>query len=186
MSNSKSFDFSFLNKVTVDSLIAKCRRYVKQNLSKSDVSCFDKAYKASRFDKVKYILKKTLERIENKNKISESKKDLNSEISGASELFVSSDTNEGRWDDNMNTNGEMGGVNIIIVIILVIATIGTVLYMKFKGKKVNVKNQTVNEVLSNGLKNGNNIKYTDKDRDLIELIHELSVIYDHTDEYLNS
>ena len=53
---------------------------------------------------------------------------MNSEISGASELFVSSDTNEGRWDDNMNTNGEMGGVNIIIVIILVIATIGTVLY----------------------------------------------------------
>ena len=60
---------------------------------------------------------------------------MNSEISGASELFVSSDTNEGRWDDNMNTNGEMGGVNIIIVIILVIATIGTVLYMKFKDRK---------------------------------------------------
>lgn len=186
MSNSKSFDFSFLNKVTVDSLIAKCRRYVEQNLSKSDVSCFDKAYKASRFDEVKYILKKTLERIENKNKISESKKDLNNEISDADGLFISSDTNEGRWDDNMNTNSGMGGVNIIIVTIIVLAIIGTVLYMKFNGKKVNVKNRTVNEVLSNGFKNGNNIKYTDKDRDLIELIHELSAIYDNTDKYLKS
>ena len=189
MSNSQSFDFSSLKKMTIDNLIAKCRQYVEQYLSKSAASRLDKAYKASRFDEVKYILKKTLKQIKTKIKISEyqkAKKAVKDEFSDANELFVSYDTNEGSQDDNMGTGSGMVAVIVIIVAILVAAIVGTVLYLKFKGRNIDVNNQTVGEVLSHGLKKGNSITYTDKDKDLMELIHQLSVIYDNTDKYLNS
>ena len=50
-------------------------------------------------------------------------------------------------------------------------------------KKIGSSNQTVGEVLSNGTKKS---KYTEKDKDLMELIHELSIIYENTDQYSKS
>lgn len=187
MSNSQSFDFSSLKRMTISNLIAKCRQYVEQYLSKSAATRLDKAYKESRYDEVKSILEITLERI--KTKISEYQKAeeaVKDEFPDAKELFVSSDTNEGSQDDNMGTGSGMIAVIVIIVAILVAAIVGTVLYLKFKGRNIDVNNQTVGEVLSHGLKKGNSITYTDKDMDLMELIHQLSVVYDNTDKYLNS
>lgn len=189
MSNSQSFDFSSLKRMIIGNLIAKCRQYVEQYLSESAATRLDNAYKESRFDEVKFILEKTLEQIKTKIKISEyqkAEKAVKDEFPDAKELFVSSDTNEGSQDDNMGTGSGMIAVIVIIVAILVAAIVGTVLYLKFKGRNIDVNNQTVGEVLSHGLKKGNSITYTDKDRDLIELIHQLSVVYDNTDKYLNS
>lgn len=189
MSNSKSFDFSSLNRMTIGNLIAKCRQYVEQYLSKSAATCLDNAYNESRFDEVKFILEKTLDRIKTKIKISEyqkAEKAVKDEFPDAKELFVSSDTNEGSQDDNMGTSSGIVAVIVIIVAIIVFAIVGTALYLKFKGRNINVNNQTVGEVLSHGLKKGNIITYTDKDKDLMKLIHELAVIYDNTDQYLNS
>ena len=189
MSNSQSFVFSSLKRMTVDNLIGRCKQYVEQYVSKKAASRLDDAYKASRFDEVKHILEVTLERIKTKIKVSEyqkAEKAVKDEFPDAKELFVSSDTNEGSHDDNMGTGSGMVAVIVIIVAILVAAIVGTVLYLKFKGRNIDVNNQTVGEVLSHGLKKGNSITYTDKDKDLMELIHELSVIYDNTDKYLNS
>lgn len=189
MSNSQSFVFSSLKRMTVDNLIGRCKQYVEQYVSKKAASRLDDAYKASRFDEVKHILEVTLERIKTKIKVSEyqkAEKAVKDEFPDAKELFVSSDTNEGSHDDNMGTGSGMVAVIVIIVAIFVAAIVGTVLYLKFKGRNIDVNNQTVGEVLSHGLKKGNSITYTDKDKDLMELIHELSVIYDNTDKYLNS
>ena len=136
----------------------------------------------------KSILEKTLERIKSKIKISEyqkAEKAVKDEFPDANELFTSSDTNERSQDDNMGTGSGMVAVIVIIVAILVFAIVGTVLYLKFKGRSIDVNNQTVGEVLSHELNKGNSIKYTEKDKDLMELIRELSVIYDNTDQYLN-
>ena len=188
MSDSQSFDFSSLKRITVDNLIGRCKQYVEQYVSKKAASRLDDAYKASRFDEVKHILEVTLERIKAKIKVSEyqkAEKAVKDEFPDAKELFDSFDTKERRQNDNMGTENGMIAVIIIIVAILVAAIVGTVLYLKSKGKNINVNNQTVGEVLTHSLKKGNNISYSDKDKDLMELIHELSVIYDNTDKYLN-
>lgn len=189
MSNSQSFDFSSLKRMTVDNLIGRCRQYVEQYVSKKAASRLDDAYKASRFDEVKHILEVTLERIKTKIKVSEyqkAEKAVKDEFPDAKELFVSSDTNEGSQDDNMGAGSGIVAVIVIIVAILVIAVVAAFLYLRFRDKGIDVNNQTVGEVLSHGVKKGNSIKYTEKDKDLMELLHELSVIYDNTDQYLNS
>lgn len=186
MSNSQSFDFSSLKRMTVDNLIEKCKQYVEQYVSKKAASRLDDAYKASKFDEVKRILKMTLERIKAKIKISEyqkAEKAVKDEFPDAKELFVSSNTNEGSQDDNMGTGSGMIAVIVILVAIIVVALL---LYFKPWNKSINVSNKTVDEVISHGIKKGNSIRYTEKDKDLMELIHELSVIYDNTDQYLNS
>jgi hypothetical protein len=86
----------------------------------------------------------------------------------------------------MGAGSGMVAVIVIIVAILVVAVVAAFLYLRFKDRGIDVNNQTVGEVLSHGVKKGNSIKYTEKDKDLVELLHELSVIYDNTDQYLNS
>ena len=187
MSNSQSFDFSSLKRMTVDNLIGRCKQYVEQYVSKKAASRLEDAYEASRFDEVKHILEVTLERIKTKIKVSEyqkAEKAVKDEFPDAKELFVSSDTNEGSHDDNMGAGSGMVAVIVIIVAILVI--VAAFLYLRFKDRGIDVNNKTVGEVLSHGVKKGNIIKYTEKDKDLVELLHELSVIYDNTDQYLNS
>ena len=189
MSNSQSFDFSSLKRMTVDNLIGRCKQYVEQYVSKEAASRLDNAYKASRFDEVKHILEVTLERIKAKIKVSEyqkAEKAVKVEFPDAKEQFVSSDINEGGQNDNMGAGSGMVAVIVIIVAILVVSVVATFLYLRFKGKGIYINNQTVGEVLSHRVKKGNGIKYTEKDKDLMELIHELSVIYDNTDQYLNS
>ena len=189
MSNSQSFDFSSLKRMTVDNLIGRCKQYVEQYVSKEAASRLDDAYKASRFDEVKHILEVTRERIKTKIRVSEyqkAEKAVKDEFPDAKELFVTSDTNEGSHDDNMGAGSGMVAVIVIIVAILVVAVVAAFLYLRFKDSGIDVNNQTVGEVLSHGVKKGNSIKYTEKDKDLVELLHELSVIYDNTDQYLNS
>lgn len=186
MSNSQSFDFNSLKKMSVDKLMSLNQKYVEEYLSQEDADRFSRAYQKEDFDEVKRILKMTLERIKAKIKISEyqkAEKAVKDEFPDAKELFVSSDTNEGSQDDNMGTGSGMIAVIVILVAIIVVALL---LYFKPWNKSIDVSNKTVDEVISHGIKKGNSIRYTEKDKDLMELIHELSVIYDNTDQYLNS
>lgn len=189
MSNLQSFYFSSLKSMTIDNLIGRCKQYVEQYLSKSAASRLENANKALRFDEVISILETTLERIKTKTKISEyqrAEKAVRDEFPDAKDLFAFSDINEGSYDDNMDTDSGIFPVIVIIFSILVVAVVRTVLRTESKDKSIDVINQTVGDVLSHGIKKGNSIKYTEKDKDLMELIHELSVIYDNTDKYLNS
>lgn len=103
----------------------------------------------------------------------------------ACEFFLLYDTNEGSQDDNMETGGEIVDMIVIIVTILVLTIVGTIFYLKSKGRYIGARNKTVGEVFSYGFKKGNSVKYTDKDKDFMELIHELSMVYDNTDKFLN-
>lgn len=185
MSNSQSFDFSSLKRISVDSLIMKCKGYVEQYLSKSAAECLDKAYKASEFDEVKHILNETLKKIKTKMKLSDYHKAKQAVRNGLldEKLFEYSDNDERRQNDNMGTGSVIIAFIVITVAIIVIAIVGTVIYSKINKK-------TVGEVLPLGLskdnKTNNVSKYTDKDRDMMALIHELSIIYENTDKYLNS
>lgn len=182
MSKLQSFDFNSLKKMTIDNLIMICKKYVRQYSSKSVADRLDKAYKSARFYEVKHILEETLKRLKMKIKISEYQKveqDVLNEFSDTKKLFDSSENSERRKKENMGTgSGIIAVIIIIIVAILVIATVIAVKHMK-------VNNKTVGEVLNK--KKINNIpQYTDKDRDMVSLIHELSIIYDNTDQYLSS
>ena len=186
MSNLESFDFNSLKKMSVDKLFSMCRRYIRDYISKSAASRFDKAYKEDRYDDVKDILEETLRRIKSHIKVSEYKKAEKAvvdEFPAAIEIIKSSDTSEGSQDDIMGTGSGMIAVIVIIVAFIVIAIVCTFVYLKDH-------NKTVGEVLSFGIKKDlNSVKsqnYSDKDRDLIKLIHELAVIYDNIDQYLNS
>lgn len=186
MSNLKAFDFNTLKKMPVDSLIMKCKGYVEQYLSKSAANRLDSAYKKSKLEEVEHILKETLKRAKMKIKISEyqkAEKAVLDEFPDAKKLFESFDSDGGGQSDNMGTGSGIVVVVVIIVAILVISIVGAVIYLKSK-------NKTVGEVLSLGLNKGNRTNnppaYTDKDRDMIALIHELSIVYDNTDKYLNS
>lgn len=179
MSNSQSFDFSSLKRMSVDSLIMKCKGYVEQYLSKSAAERLDKAYKASEFDEVNHILNETLKKIKTKMKLSDYQKAKWTVRNG---LLDDSDNDERRQNDNMGTGSVIIAFIVITVAIIVIAIVGTVIYSKINKK-------TVGEVLprlNKDNKTNNVSEYTDKDRDMMALIHELSIIYENTDKYLNS
>lgn len=184
MSNSQSFDFSSLKRMSVDSLIMKCKGYVEQYLSKSAAERLDKAYKASEFDEVNHILNETLKKIKTKMKLSNYQKAKWTVQNGLldEKLFEYSDNDERRQNDNMGTGSVIIAFIVITVAIIVIAIVGTVIYSKINKK-------TVGEVLprlNKDNKTNNVSEYTDKDRDMMALIHELSIIYENTDKYLNS
>ena len=83
----------------------------------------------------------------------------------------------------MALGSEMTAIIVIGVAILVVSIIGALVYFKINPKK---NDKTVGEVLSIRNKKDSQPKYTEKDKDLMALIHELSVIYDNTDKYLKS
>lgn len=193
MSNSQSFDFGFVKRMTVDNLIVRCNQYVEQYVSKNAAARLNDAYRASRFDEVKHIFEVTLERIKTKINVSEYQKAeraVINEFPDAKEIFVPSDTNEesqdendfneGSQDENMSTDSEI--IAVIVISVAIIACIALLIFRPIN-KKIGSSNQTVGEVLSNGTKKS---KYTEKDKDLMELIHELSIIYENTDQYSKS
>lgn len=188
MSNSQLFKFDDLKDLTIDSFIFRCREYVEQYLSNSEATRFYDAYKESDLAEVRYILEKTLKSMKNRVKDSEyqnAEKAVMDEFPDFKELFFSLDNKKGRHheemgDENMSTGSGMIAV-IVILIAIVIAIVGTCL---------KIKNKTVGEVLSSGSKKNNGSgktnEYSDKDRDLLELIHQLSIIYDNTEKYLDN
>ena len=186
MDSSKLLDFNHIKKITVDNLFSRCRPYVGQYLSKSALHRFDKAYKEARFDEVKHILEKTYKRIKTKMKVSEYQKiekAIIAEFPDAERIFVSSEINEGSRNKKMALGNEITAIIVIGVAILVVSIICALVYFKVNSS---TNDKTVGEVLSIGNKKNKQQKYTEKYKDLMELIHELSVIYDNTDKYLKS
>lgn len=183
MSYTQSFEVNFLKRMTIDSLIKKCRKYVEQYLSRNAAARLDKAYKELKFDEVRRILEKTLKRIKIKIKITEyqkAEKAVLDEFPDAERLFASSDNMKRSRNENMEIDSGVAVV-VIGVAILVIVIAGAFIHLK-------LTNKTVGEVLSIGKDTGTKTFYcyTEKDRDLMTFIHELSVIYDNIDQYLNN
>ncbi|MDD6587927.1 MAG: hypothetical protein PUF29_04805 [Anaerobutyricum hallii] len=164
---------------TVDSLIARCGEYVMKFCSESEAKRFAEAYKESRYDEVKDILEKTREAIKNKRKTSKNKineRELKNELFDTNIDESSSSNNDGKEDiDKMDSNSTI----IIAVIVIAILVINVLIYLKRRNKNADFKNKSVDEVLSKRPKKDNSIKYTDEDKDLMKLIHELSEIYDN-------
>ena len=195
MSNSQSFDFSSLKRKPINKLIGKCKQYVGKYLSETAAYRFDAAYKKSKYKDVWHILVRTLERIKRKIRLSEYQKVEKAvlrEFPDAKELFEFLVSKEGNEDDINDTSGDIGAVIWIIVAILVIVCIISKNWVNEKCAKIRengdksseIGELTVGDVLSLGNKDSNSINYNDKDKDLMDLLSELSVIYDNTDRYL--
>lgn len=186
MNKSRSFDLNSLKEESVDSLILKCKKCVERYLSKSAAERLDKAYEELKYDEVKFILEETLKKIKIMTEISEyqkAEKAIMDVFPEAEKLFDISDNNEGSQNKKMGTGSGWIVVCVIIVAILVIAIISSSVYLKRN-------NISVGEVLMKRMNKDNSqgkaYRYTDKDRDMMNLIHELSTIYDNTDHYMNN
>ena len=84
----------------------------------------------------------------------------------------------------MSTGGGMFTVFVIVVIVAILVIV--IAKVMSKNKSIDVNDPIVDKILSPNAKKDNSIKYTEKDKDMMELIHELSVIYDNTDKYMKS
>ena len=71
-------------------------------------------------------------------------------------------------------------VVVIVAILLVIAALGAVVYLKSK------ENKKVGDILSHTSRNKKKMVYTEKDRDMMLLIRELAEVYENTENYLKS
>ncbi len=189
MNKLQTLDLSFLDSMTIDDLIAQCKQFVEHYLSKSASIRLEKAYRSLRFEEVGRILKKALEQIKTNVPLSEyqrAEKAVRDKISNTNGIFTSFDKNERSRDDTMGVSS--GTVIIIVVVIIAILAIA-IISIKSQ-KKCNNKNiyssKTVDEVFSAERRTANSISYTDKDKDLMNLICELSKIYDNTEHYFNS
>lgn len=184
--------FNALKKTTIDKLMLKCTKYAKQYLSESEAKRLKKAYKTSEYNEVKYILKKTLSKMKAKIKVSEfqqakeaiikefpNKEAIIKEFPNAERLIRTVKINKRGQGNKMEISNGTIAIIIIMVGILVISILA-----KSKSIHPKVNNKTIGEIMS--LSASNDYNYTDKDRDMMALIHELSIVYTNTDRYLNS
>ncbi len=183
------FDHCVFRNMAIDDLIAKCKQYVAQYYSKSAATRLAKAYRALKYEEVKSILGTTLELMKTQFQIADyqnANKVLKSMFPYSKKRFVSSDNSEGSSDGTMSISSGTVAIILVIVAILVIAAICSYNYLKNQNFKEEYTKKTVGEVLVDKPYNENNNRYTDKDRDLLFLIGELSIVYSNTDEYLHN
>jgi len=181
------FNFNAFKKMTINQLMLRCTKYVARYLSESEAKRLKKAYKASKYNEVTDILNKTLKRMKAEIKGSEfqqAKESIIEEFPEAEGAIGTVKRNKGGQGDKM----EIGSVTIaIIIIIIIIMVCILVIGILAKSKSIHpkvVNNKTIGEIMSLGV--SNDYSYTDKDRDMMALIHELSIVYTNTDRYLNS
>lgn len=178
MGSTPFYNFDNLKKMTIDALIERCAPYVEKYLSKNAAAYFKEAYAAEDLKMVQHILKRTRTQIMIRTKVMEYQKvekAVKDEFPDAEMILGSCENNEGSHSEDMNT-----GTIIILVAIVVIA----IIVVGIGIRNWAVKKKTVGEVLSKGSKKGGLQNYTDKDKALMELIHELATVYDNTDKYL--
>lgn len=174
------FNFNALKKMTINQLMLKCTRYVARYLSESEAKRLKKAYKASKYNEVMDILNKTLKRMKAEIKGSEfqqAKESIIEAFPDAEGTIGTVKSNKGGQGDKMEIGSGTIAIIIIMVCILVIGILAKSIHPK-------VNNKTIGEIMSLGV--SNDYSYTDKDRDMMALIHELSIVYTNTDRYLNS
>lgn len=188
MNISRSFDLNSLKEESVDSLISKCKRCVGRYLSKSEAERLDKAYEELKYDEVKLILEETLKKIKLMTENSEyqkAEKAITDVFPETEKLFNISDNNEGSQNKKMGTGNVLIVVCVVIVAILVITIISSSVYLKLKRNNISVGDVLMKRMNKDNSQ-GKAYRYTDKDRDMMNLIHELSTIYDNTDHYMNN
>lgn len=191
MNSRQSFDFKMLKNMPEDKLIEECVSYIEQYLSKEESIQFKKAYDDGKYEEAKDFLKKTLEKIVASIKNSELQKAKTiitsllplEEFPEAKTLFKAIDENGERQNNIMDSNiNVLIMIFIAIIIIGIIGIIGVAIYLKNNKK-------TIGDILSFSCKKkskNKKIDYTQKDIDMLKLIHELSVIYDNVDGYMKS
>jgi len=181
----------------------KCKKYAKQYLSESEAERLEKAYKTSEYNEVKKILQKTSKKMKAKIKVSEfqqAKEAIIKEFPNAERLIGTVKINK-RGQGNkfpnaerlirtikINKKGQGNKMEIsngtIAIIIIMVGILVISILAKSKSIHPKVNNKTIGEIMS--LSASNDYSYTDKDRDMMALIHELSIVYTNTDRYLNS
>lgn len=184
MDNQHISDFIFLKKSANNKAMKKAQYYVGKYLSSVESAQFKKAYCESKYDKANTILQKTLQAI--RDSITSSEENIAKDI--VAREFLESDErlksifiDEKESDDNMIdiSSGLRGGTIAFIVIMGAILALA-VIVIWVKSNKIDGANSLKK------LKPQNSIVYTQKDSDMIELIHELSEVYQKTDEYMRS
>ena len=178
-----SFDFDSIRNMTVEKLIQKAQVYVRKYRSKSDSVRLIKAYNNGDFEEVKRILNATQKAMNNNLRALDW---IIAQTFLKQALQTSSDEDNDKRRHRKKMEGLSSGVIAFIVIgiaILVVLALIGVAYIK-------TKERTVGEVLTSNSaerkKINNQTSYTDKDRAMIELIHELAEVYRKTDEYMRS
>lgn len=168
-----------LTSLSVDDLIQKCKSYLKEYISEDVANSFIEMYESNNYTEVMNILQNSLKQIKNKVNVEEYNNILimlQKKYPSINNIIDSSLKDERNKKKNMDINGILIALIVIILAILVISC-----YIYFNSKKFKVK-----EVLNNAKINRSSYNYTEKDKDMIVLIKELSVIYRNTEKYLNS
>lgn len=192
---STALNFKTIKESTVREVITLCAEYVKTFLSHEAAKRFLSAYDAGNNEEVKRILVNTLNRAKAnlhprdiKSILGDtSQYDPHREIRNLLEIPCQQSKNntvlqsigsvkERRESATMAINT----VIVIVAILLVIAAIGAVVYLK------NKDNKKVSDILSHTSRGEKKMLYTEKDLDMITLIRELAEVYENTENYLKS
>lgn len=192
---STALNFKTIKESTVREVITLCAEYIKTFLSNEAAKNFLGACKTGNDKEVKRILINTLNRAKANLRPRDiesilgdiSQYDTNREIGNLLGIPYQQSKNntvlqsiggvkERRESDTMSINT----IIVIVAILLVIAAIGAVVYLK------NKDNKKVGDILPHASRGEKKMVYTEKDRDMITLIRELAEVYENTENYLKS
>lgn len=145
----------------------------------------DKAYPNIKYNSMKQSLKEIFKKIKAKTKHSEHQKTKDiiiQEYPKPKIFYKKIKAKEGR-NNTMNMGNGIIAVIIIIMALLIIAAIKVFAYLK-------KNNKTTEKFSTNSFKPKSDNHYTiqdrEKDKDMLELIHELSSIYQNIDEEIKN
>ncbi len=159
----------------VDNLsqIEKLKQYAEEHISPSAAQNLEDAYLRSHIDTVVHIANQIVIRCQIKeltkklNSLCNCEEEILKEYPDAERLLKNTDDNERRQHDNMDFRAWLTPENLVVGAILVCAVVGIWLSIR--------RPPRVDDIV-----------YTEKDKDMMELVHQLSDVYDNTDRYLNS
>ena len=192
---STALNFNTIKESTVKEVITQCVEYVKTFSSNEAAKQFLNACEIGNNEEVKKILIDTLNRAKENlfpNDLEKvirdtSQYDVNREVINHLNVSCQKPKNDPvlQATDGVNKRREstilsIDTVVVIVAILLVIAALGAVVYLKSK------ENKKVGDILSHTSRNKKKMVYTEKDRDMMLLIRELAEVYENTENYLKS
>lgn len=192
---STALNFKTIKESTVREVMTLCAEYVKIFLSNEAAKSFLGACKAGNDKEVKRILINTL----NRAKANLYPRDIESILGDTSQYDTNGNVKNllgdacqksknnailrsisGEKERRESATMAINTVIVIVAILLVIAAIGAVVYLK------NKDNKKVDDILSHAARGEKKMIYTEKDRDMVMLIRDLAEVYENTEKYLKS
>lgn len=164
--------FEEIKSQSLDALIRKVCELLAESAPKMK-SCLERAYQRGDYREVLKCLQQSYNKV---------RQQLSSEMQQKIERIVFSSENTPQIEKQKKGGSNMGSWILAIVLLVAIVVIAWVISTK---KKPN-GNESVGSYMQRSKTQQPQIKYTDKDRDMLELIHLLATITNKTDEFLNS